>query len=151
MRHFSWPVRMTNHCNFFPPHGAKRYTQRLRIHVRFHTLSYERKVPLFILGPHLFFCILLAFQHVLDYVAGDRSKRKGQKRPLDTGIHYCRVSYMMPEWVTPITVCSLEPGLSLKPWTVITARPTAEQEDSSEIHPVGLRQMSENMTRRKKG
>ena len=108
-------------------------------------------MPLFILSPHLFFCILLAFQYVLDYVAGDRSKRKGQKLPLDTGIHYCWVSYMMPKWVTPITVCSPEPWLSLKSWTVISARPTAEQESSSEIHPVGLRQMSENIIRCKKG
>ena len=109
------------------------------------------QVPLFILSSHLFFCILLAFQHVLECAAGNGSKSKGQRLPLDAGIHYCWVSYTMPKWVTPIMVWYPRAGTEPEDLDSGNARLTAEQEDSSEIHRVGLREMDGNITRYKKG
>lgn len=79
---FSWPVGVSDtSLDVFSTHSAKQCAQLLRIHVCFNTRYYERKtkyyqVSFFILSSHLFFCILLAFQHVLEGAAGQGKKRE---------------------------------------------------------------------------
>lgn len=77
------------------------------------------QVPLFILSSRLLFFILLAFQHVLECAAGNGSERKGQRLPLEAGSHDCRVSYVMPEGVMPITLWDLRARAEPETWTVV--------------------------------
>lgn len=76
---------LTNHRIFFPHICAKQYTRLLRTNVCFNTLGDDRtteySTSFFILGSHLFFCILLAIQHVWECVAGEGRRRKRQRLP----------------------------------------------------------------------
>lgn len=77
------PGWLTNHWIVFPHICAKQYTRLLRTTVCFNTLGDERTtgclVSFFILGSHLFFCILSAIQHVWECAAGEGRKRKRQR------------------------------------------------------------------------
>lgn len=77
------PGWLTNHWIVFPHICAKQYTRLLRTTICFNTLGDERTtgclMSFFILGSHLFFCILSAIQHVWECAAGEGRKRKRQR------------------------------------------------------------------------
>ena len=97
------PVRTTDKSlDVFPhigPNSAFSYSEIVDASTH-GVMKGKKKVyqaSFFILGSHLFFCIPLAFQHVLQCAAGEGSERNRQRHPLDAGIHYCWVSCTMPE------------------------------------------------------